>query len=161
MNIAENLVVTINYQVKDTDGKVLESSDQNGPLTYLHGAHNLIPGLENALTGKTVGEALTVEVQPEQGYGPIMPELIQKVPHDAFQDIDQVELGMVFHAEGDNGQVHQVTVTEVESDGVTVDANHPLAGKTLTFDVSIEGVREATEEEVEHGHVHGPGGHEH
>ena len=162
MNIEGQCVVSIHYKLTDDAGAELDSSEGRDPLTYLHASNNLIPGLESALEGKTEGDQLQVDVEPEQAYGPVNEELIQTVPHTAFEGAGKVEPGMRFQARGPQGQTQQIVVREVGDEGVTVDANHPLAGQTLHFDVTVVEVREATEEEKQHGHVHGPGqAHEH
>ncbi len=161
MQIQDNAVVSIHYTLTNEAGDTIDSSEGAEPLAYLHGAANIIPGLENALLGKTVGDKLNVQVSPEDGYGEHVAELVQQVPQEMFQGVDQVEIGMEFHAESNTGQPIAVTVTEVKEGMVTIDANHPLAGVTLNFDVEIVEVREATAEEQEHGHAHGAGGHHH
>ena len=161
MIIANDCVVAFHYTLTDDNGTVIDSSKGQDPLTYLHGHGGIIPGLENELTGKTIGDAMKVVVQPADGYGELNPELIQPVPRAAFQGVDQIEVGMQFPAQGAGGQMQTVVVKEVDDENVTVDANHPLAGQVLNFDVSIEAVRAASEEELSHGHVHGVGGHQH
>ncbi len=160
MQIAHNVVVSLIYTLRDASGAVLDQSSAAEPLAYLHGNGNLIPGLERELEGKTAGEKLQVTVAPEDGYGVPEKGLIQQVPRRAFQGIAKVEPGMRFYAETEHGH-RQVVVTHVAGDMVTVDGNHPLAGQTLHFEVEIAEVREASAEELEHGHVHGPGGHHH
>ncbi|MFG6175729.1 peptidylprolyl isomerase [Halomonas sp. THAF12] len=160
MQIAQNSVVAFHYTLTNDAGEVLDSSEGREPLTYLHGAGNIIPGLEKEMEGRTTGDKLQAKVAPEEGYGEVQPQLVQEVPRDAFQGVENVEAGMQFQAQTQGGPL-MVTVTKVEGDTVTVDGNHPLAGQTLNFDVEIAEVREASEEEVEHGHVHGEGGHEH
>ncbi len=160
MKIAEKHVVTLNYTLKDNDDNIIDKSE-DGSFCYLHGASNIIPGLENALTGKASGDELSVSVAPEEGYGPRDDARIQEVPRDAFPPDQSIEPGMQFNAEGPDGQAVMVTIAKVEGDSVTVDGNHPLAGVTLNFDVTIADIREASAEELEHGHVHGPGGHQH
>lgn len=160
MQIAEKSVVSIHYTLTNAEGNVLDSSEGQDPLAYLHGASNIIPGLENALVGKTVGDSLKVTVEPEEGYGPVRDELVQDVDRSAFSGIDDIQIGMQFMAQTPWGE-QPVTVVKVEGDNITLDGNHPLAGQTLTFDVEVVEVREATEEEAEHGHAHGAGGHEH
>lgn len=160
MQIADNAVVSIHYTLTNQAGEVLDSSQGQEPLAYLHGAGNIIPGLENALQGCTAGEKLDVTVAPEQAYGPQREELVQKVDHDNFQGIENVEVGMQFMAQAPWGE-QPVTVLAVEDDGITLDGNHPLAGETLTFAVEVMNVRAATEEEISHGHAHGEGGHQH
>ena len=161
MTIIENSAVSFHYTLTDDEGQQLDSSAGKEPLAYLHGAGNIIPGLENALAGKSVGDNMTVAVSAAEGYGEVQNELIQEVPREAFQGVDSIEIGMQFEAQTGQGGSVPVTVTEVTDTIVTVDGNHPLAGKNLTFEVSIEEVRDATEEEQAHGHVHGAGGHEH
>jgi FKBP-type peptidyl-prolyl cis-trans isomerase SlyD len=161
MTIIENSAVSFHYTLTDDEGEQLDSSAGKEPLAYLHGAGNIIPGLENALAGKSVGDNMTVAVSAAEGYGEVQNELIQEVPREAFQGVDSIEIGMQFEAQTGQGGSVPVTVTAVTDEVVTVDGNHPLAGKNLTFDVTIEDIRDATEEELEHGHVHGPGGHEH
>ncbi len=161
MQIAEKSVVSIQYKLSDDTGEVLDSSEDGQPLVYLHGADNIIPGLENELAGKTVGDSLAVTIQPEDGYGVINEEMIQTVPRSAFEGVDKIEPGMRFEAAGDEGETQLIVVVEVSEDEVTVDGNHPLAGEVLHFEVTVEEVREATDDEVTHGHAHGPGGHHH
>jgi FKBP-type peptidyl-prolyl cis-trans isomerase SlyD len=160
MLIAENCVVSIHYELTNDAGEVLDASAAGEPLTYLHGAHNIIPGLENQLLGKTAGEQLTVTVQPQDGYGLRSPDLVQEVPRDAFPDPDEIQVGMRFNAQSDNGTM-SVEVTAVSAATVTVDANHPLAGNVLHFAVTIDDVRAASAEELAHGHAHGAHGHHH
>ncbi|NIC07813.1 FKBP-type peptidyl-prolyl cis-trans isomerase [Billgrantia bachuensis] len=160
MQIAQNSVVAFHYTLTNDAGEVLDSSEGRQPLTYLHGAGNIIPGLEKQLEGREAGEKLNVSVSPEEGYGEVQPQLVQEVPRDAFQGVEAVEPGMQFQAQTQGGPL-MVTVTQVEGDTVTVDGNHPLAGQKLNFDVEIAEVREASQEEIEHGHVHGEGGVEH
>ncbi|RDX35320.1 peptidylprolyl isomerase [Kangiella sp. HD9-110m-PIT-SAG06] len=160
MQIEENKVVKIEYTVKTEEGVLVDTSEGNEPLAYLHGHKNIIPGLENALVGKDVEDELSVTVTPEEAYGDRHEQLIKDVPMEAFQGVEKVEPGMQFNAESPQGP-QLITVTKVEGDTVTVDGNHPLAGVTLNFDVKVVEVREPSEEELSHGHVHGAGGHEH
>jgi len=160
MTIAENKVVTLNYTLTDDEGTVLDKSD-DGSFLYLHGASNIIPGLENALAGKTSGDALKVTVSPEEGYGVREDARKEEVPREMFPTDTEIEAGMQFHAEGPEGQMITVTVIEVSDETVTVDGNHPLAGVQLNFDVNVVEVRDASAEELEHGHAHGPEGHHH
>lgn len=153
MLIGNNCVVSIDYELTNDAGELLDSSPEGQPLTYLHGAGNIIPGLEQELTGKAVGAQFQVIVQPGDGYGERIAHLVQQVPRDAFPDPDAVETGMRFSAQSDNGTL-SVVVTEVGDDAVTVDANHPLAGEVLHFSINVAAVRDATSEEVAHGHVH-------
>jgi len=160
MQIAQNSVVAFHYTLTNNAGEVLDSSEGREPLTYLHGAGNIIPGLEKELEGRAAGDKLTATIEPSEGYGEKQDQLVQEVPRDAFQGVESVEPGMQFQAQTQGGPL-MVTVTSVEGDTVTVDGNHPLAGQTLNFDVEIASVREASQEEIEHGHVHGEGGHQH
>jgi FKBP-type peptidyl-prolyl cis-trans isomerase SlyD len=160
MLIKDNMVVSIHYTLKNEEGQVLDSSQGREPLSYLHGNNNIIPGLENALTGKEIGEQFNISIPPEDGYGVRDERLIQVLPKTAFEGIDLVEPGMQFQARSDQG-VQIITVTSVDGDRVTVDGNHALAGEVLNFDIEITHIRPATEEELAHGHVHGPGGNHH
>lgn len=160
MQVAENCVVLIHYTLSNGLGEVLDTSDGGEPLAYLHGAGNIIPGLENALLGRQAGDKLKVEVAPADGYGDRDEKLVQDVPRRAFQGIRDIQPGMSFTAQGPNGPT-RVVVKRVVSDIVTVDGNHPLAGVPLSFEVEVTEVRQATEEELAHGHVHGAGGHHH
>ena len=152
--IGDNAVVSIHYTLTDDDGAVLDSSEGAEPLNYLHGAGNIIPGLEKALVGKTTGATLKVSVAPEEGYGDVQPDLLQQVPLAAFQGVETVEPGMAFEAHDAQGNVRSVVVKSVDDETVVVDANHPLAGVQLNFDVEVVAIRDATEEEIAHGHVH-------
>ncbi len=161
MSISQNKVVTIHYTVTDAaSNEVIDSSEGGQPMVYLHGHQNIIPGLENALEGKAVGDELKVEVTAADAYGEYSEERVQQVPIEAFEGVENVEPGMAFTAQTEHGPVN-IIITEIEDDVATVDANHPLAGRALNFDVKIAEVREASVEELEHGHVHGEGGHQH
>ncbi|HEX4872086.1 MAG TPA: peptidylprolyl isomerase [Nevskiaceae bacterium] len=160
MLIADNCVVAMHYTLTNDRGEVLDSSEGREPLAYLQGAGNIIPGLEKALLGKQVGDRLDVRVSPAEGYGERDERMVQTVPRRAFQGVSQVEVGMSFTAQGDQGPM-RIVVTRVAGDMITVDGNHPLAGEHLNFAVEITEVRAASEEELAHGHVHGPGGHHH
>lgn len=161
MQIANNSVVSIEYTLKNDKGNILDTSEGREALSYLHGARNIISGLENALAGKTLGEELSVTVTPDEGYGQRNEQLTQTVSRDMFESIDNIEVGMQFHGQSPNEEPIIITVTDIEGDNITIDANHPLAGVNLNFDIKIVEVRDATAEELEHGHVHGPGGHGH
>ncbi|MGJ8526727.1 FKBP-type peptidyl-prolyl cis-trans isomerase SlyD [Halomonadaceae bacterium LMG 33818] len=160
MQIAPNSVVAFHYTLTNDQGEVLDSSEGREPLSYLQGKGNIIPGLERQLEGHKAGDKVKVRVEPAEGYGEVQPQLVQEVPRSSFQGVENVEPGMQFQAQTEGGPL-LVTVTKVEGDTVTVDGNHPLAGQPLNFDVAIDSVRDASEEELEHGHVHGPEGHEH
>lgn len=159
MQISKNKVVSIHYTLTDNAGNVLDSSDGRDALYYLHGCGNLIIGLEEELEGKSAGAKMQVSIAPEKGYGIKEPGLIQEVPIDAFGG-QPVQVGMQFTADTEHGQ-QMITIAKVDGNTVTVDGNHPLAGTTLNFDVEIMSIREATDEEIAHGHVHGAGGHHH
>jgi FKBP-type peptidyl-prolyl cis-trans isomerase SlyD len=153
MQIREKMVVSIDYVLTDASGEVLDRSEEGSPLAYLQGASNIIPGLEKALEGRAIGDSLQVEVAPAEGYGDYSDDLVQVVSREMFEDADALEPGMRFQANSDSGSL-VVTVTEVNDNGVTVDGKHPLARQKLNFDVTVTEVREATAEEIEHGHVH-------
>ena len=159
MQIGPNSVVSIHYELSNDAGEILDASAEGQPLVYLHGAHNIIPGLEKELAGKAVGDSLKVKVQPEEAYGVRQPELIQQVPRNAFPDPDNLAIGMRFTAQSEGGQI-SIVITELADETATVDGNHPLAGVVLNFDVNVADVRAATDEELSHGHVHMPG-HDH
>ena len=154
LTITDNLVVSITYTLTNDDSTVLDSTEESGPMDYLHGAENIISGLEDGLEGKQVGDKLKVRVDPEDGYGEVFTELMQVVDIAAFEGVESVEAGMQFESETDEGELEIVTIKSIDGNEFTIDANHPLAGVTLNFDVEIVGVREATAEEVEHEHVH-------
>lgn len=160
MQATKDKVVRIDYTLKDDDGTVLDTSEGREPVSYLHGVQTLVPGLENALEGQEAGNSLRVTVPPAQGYGDRDPGRVAAVPKENFPPQANIEVGVQFQAETPDGP-QVVTVVEVTEEEVTVDANHPLAGKTLHFDVKVLDVRDATAEEIEHGHAHGPGGHHH
>ena len=160
MQIAERTVASFHYTLTNDAGEVLDSSQGREPLTYLHGAGNIVPGLEAQMVGHVAGDAFTADVAAADGYGDYIAELVQVVPRASFDGIDDLALGMQFQAQTAQGPI-AVVVTEIEGDQVTVDGNHPLAGETLHFAVEITEVREASVEEVLHGHVHGAGGHHH
>ncbi len=157
MQIGKEKVVSIHYTLRDNEGNTLDSSIGQAPLVYIQGIGNLIPGMEDGLEGKAKGDKLEIKVSPEKGYGVRDDKMIQKVPRSAFGG-EEVKKGMQFQTD-QRGQV--VTVTEIGFDSVTVDGNHPLAGVALNFSVEVLDIRNATSDELTHGHVHGPGGHHH
>ncbi len=157
MHITDKTAVQIHYTLTNGSGEELDSSRGEEPLTYLHGAGNIIPGLEAALAGKQVGDTFTVTIAPEQAYGAIDESMVQQVSRKMFDDID-IEIGMQFHADVSHGS-GIITITEINGDDVTVDGNHPLAGEALTFDVEVIDVRPASDDEMAHGHIHGSGCH--
>jgi len=160
MQINQDSIVLIDYRLTDDAGNEIDSSADHGPLAYLHGHSNIVPGLEQALEGRSVGDEFKVSIEPAMGYGENNPALTQTLPSSMFGGVDQIAVGMQFHAQTDHG-VEVVTVIALEGDEVTIDGNHPLAGKTLHFDVTVREVRAATAEELEHGHAHGEHGHHH
>lgn len=160
MQISTNKVVLIHYTLTDDEGEQLDSSRGQAPLAYIHGMGNIIPGLENALAGLKTGDTLKVSIPPAEGYGERDNEMVQSVPASAFEGVDEILPGMQFQAQSPEG-MQLVTVIDVDGDEVILDGNHPMAGLTLHFDVEITEIRDATPEELEHGHVHGPGGHHH
>jgi len=160
MKVSENAVVVIDYTLTDNEGEVIDSSEGAGPLAYLHGMGNIITGLEQALLGKEAGDEVKASIEPEHAYGERHENMKQEVPKELFGGVENIEVGMQFQSETDDGPV-MVTVVAIGEEMITVDGNHPLAGVHLNFDVKIREVREASEEELEHGHVHGEGGHQH
>jgi FKBP-type peptidyl-prolyl cis-trans isomerase SlyD len=160
--IVDGAVVAMYYTLKDAAGEVLDTNRNGGEaLVYMHGAQNIVPGLEKALVGKAKNDYVEVAVAPDEGYGERIDAAVQKVPVSAFPDGAPLEPGARFVARDDKGNPIPTLVVAVEGDEVTVDHNHPLAGQTLHFEVTIVGIRAATDEEKQHGHVHGPGGHAH
>jgi FKBP-type peptidyl-prolyl cis-trans isomerase SlyD len=157
MKIEKDLVVSIHFGVAEVDGNALDSTENGAPLEFIQGSHYLVPGLEAELEGKKVGDKFDVKLEAEQAYGPFQDELVQQVPRSLFEGVDEVEVGMSFQAETDQGP-RTVEVTEVTDDSVSIDANHPLAGMALQFVGEVVGIRAATAEELAHGHIHAHGG---
>ncbi|MGX2974164.1 peptidylprolyl isomerase [Ursidibacter arcticus] len=157
MKIAKNVVPSIAYQVRTQDGVLVDEAPVEQPLEYLHGHNNLVIGLENALEGKAVGDVFEVRVKPEEGYGEYNENMVQRVPKDVFMGVDELEVGMRFIADTDVGPL-PVVITAIEGDDVVVDGNHMLAGQELLFSVEVVATREATLEEIAHGHIHSEGG---
>ncbi len=153
MPVEKNKVVSFDYTLHDDQGQVLDTSQGGQPVSYLHGFGGIIPGLENAMTGKSAGDEFKAIIPPEQAYGPHNPKMVQPVPRKNFSGADKIEPGMTFNAQTPQGP-RAVRVAAVTPDTVTVDANHPLAGATLHFDIKITALRDATPQEIEHGHVH-------
>ena len=160
MKIADQTAASFHYTLKNSAGEVLDSSAGNEPLVYLQGAGNIVPGLERQMLGKSVGDKFNATVQPEDGYGVPNPALLRVVPKHAFPEGVELEVGMQFGTHTPNGPA-AIVIKSIDADSVTVDGNHPLAGETLHFEVEITDVRAASLEELQHGHVHGPGGHHH
>ena len=158
--IGKHSVVSLNYTLKNDAGDIMDTSEGRQPLIYLHGANSLIQGLEKELEGKAEGAKFNTTIAPDQAYGEIREELVQTIDKSAFQGVESVEPGMTFVAQGEGGHQQQVRITAVEGEQVTVDANHPMAGQTLHFEVEVIEVRDATAQEIEHGHVHAHG-HDH
>ena len=161
MQIADQKVITLDYTLKDDEGTLIDSSEGRGDFVYLHGARNIVPGLENALIDKVVGDEVSVAVEPAEGYGDRDDNLLQTVPKEMFEEGAEVSVGMQFHAQTPEGEMMIVTIVELDGDEVIVDGNHPLAGVSLNFDVKVVDIRDASAEEIEHGHAHGPDGHHH
>lgn len=153
MNIGKDKVVELEYKLT-VDGEVVDQSESGDPLVYLQGHSNIIPGLEKALEGKAVGDSLQVTVPPEEGYGEREDDAVEELSREDFDD--DIEIGSTYYGQAEDGSVIPFTVLAVEGDTVTVDFNPPLAGKTLHFDVKVLAVRDATAEELEHGHAHMP-----
>lgn len=157
MIVETNKVISICYTLTDDENNVLDQTGQEQPMVYLHGAENIISGLEEALAGKASGDKLKTRIEPEHAYGIRQEDKVQSMPIDSFQGVDKIEPGMQFHAAGANGENIVVTITKIEGDKVTIDGNHPLSGVALTFDVEIMDIRKATADELTHKHVHGAG----
>ena len=161
MKVGKDKVVLMHYTLKNDAGDVIDSSDGGDPLPFLQGHGNIIPGLESALEGSKAGDKLDVSIEPKDAYGELMKDAIQEIPKSALKGIDEVKVGMQLQSQDQDGNAFLVSVTKIEDDKITVDANHPLAGQTLHFSVSIESVRKAEAEELSHGHVHADGHHHH
>jgi len=161
MKVGKDKVVLMHYTLKNDAGDVIDSSDGADPLPFLQGHGNIIPGLESALEGSKVGDKLDVSIKPEEGYGERMKDAIQEIPSSALKGVDEVKVGMQLQSQDKDGNAFLVSVTKIEDDKITVDGNHPLAGQTLHFSVSIESIRKAEAEELSHGHVHADGQHNH
>ena len=160
-SIADGHVVTLHYRLTLDDGTIADESFGGEPLVYLHGHHNIVPGLEKQLAGKNAGDKCDVAVSAADGYGEYDPTLDQKVPRSAFPEDAQLEVGIAFQAQTQQGQPITLWIRAIQGDEITVSPNHPMAGQNLNFSVEILEVREATPQEKEHGHAHGPEGHDH
>lgn len=160
MTVSENKAVQFHYVLKDADGNQLESSSGSHPMTYLHGHNSLLPGLEQALDGKNVGDKFTATLTPDMAFGELQPDSELRVPLSQLRGAKKWEPGMQAVIQTPQGH-QQVTVLKVGHTMATVDTNHPMAGKTLIFDIEVVNVRDASAEELSHGHVHGEGGHHH
>ena len=153
MNISDNKVVTIDYTLKDDSGKILDTSKGKKALSYIHGIGSIIPGLEKACEGKTKGDSFSVSINPNEAYGEYNPEMVVAVTKDKFEDQSILEVGMQFQTQTEYG-IQIFSVLSIEGNSVKLDGNHPLAGKTLNFDVVVNDIRDATKEELEHKHIH-------
>lgn len=160
MVIEKNKAVYIHYTLKDNDGNTIDSSAGQDPLAYIHGIGTLVPGLEEQLNGKKAGDTFTAIVPPEAGYGTRNEELLRSAPRADFGELGDLEVGLDFYIETPQGPM-PATITEISDDEVSFDLNHPLADTTLNFDIEVVSVRDASEDELSHGHIHGPGGHHH
>lgn len=160
MKIDKDKVVSFHYTLKDVEGEEMESSRDRDPMTYLHGSNGIIVGLEKALQDKAAGDTFEVTIEPDEAYGVIQDANIQRIPLKKLKGVGKIMAGQILNLQTKDGPV-QVTVVKVGRFNVDVDANHPLAGQTLIFDIEVTEVRDASPEEIEHRHVHGPGGHEH
>ncbi len=156
--VKKDRVISLDFTLSDENGEILDHSEQGTPLEYLHGSHDIIPGLEKALEGHQLGENLRVVIPPSEAYGEYEVSLVDEVSREQFPGIDDIQPGMQFQTTMDDGAPMVINVTAVDEDIVVVDGNHPLAGVTLVFEVKIVGVRQAAEDEIAHGHVH-EGGH--
>jgi FKBP-type peptidyl-prolyl cis-trans isomerase SlyD len=161
MTIQNDKVVTLHYHLTNAEGQVIESSRGSDPLTYLHGTGTILSSLENALTGLDVGATKTVELAPADAYGEHDATKIETLPRGAFDQVPNLEVGMLLEGQDRDGQTFTVHVMDIREDSVVIDANHPLAGETLTFEIEVLDIRDATSEELTHGHVHEEGGHHH
>lgn len=162
MKITADKVPTLNYTLKDNEGVLIDESN-DASFVYLHGHKNIIPGLESALDGKAKGDSFSLVIEPKDAYGEYNPDITQVINRQAFGD-EKIEVGMQFHAEADNGHPVLITISKIDGDDVTIDGNPPLAGVTLNYDVEVMDVREATADEISHGHIHAHGescGHDH
>ena len=160
MDIQAQRVASFHYQLSDSDGEPIEQSPDGQPMHYLHGANNIIPGLEKAMEGRSAGDEFEATIEPADAYGEYNPGNVHRIPLKRLQGAGQLQPGQMLQLQTEQGPM-QVQVKKVGKFNVDVDANHPLAGQTLTFRIEVADVREATPEELEHGHAHGPGAHQH
>lgn len=161
MQVTKDKVVGFDYHLTTDDGQVLDSSREREPLFYVHGYQGIIPGLHAAMEGKSEGDEFQVRIPPEDAYGPRNEGLQQQVDADQFEQVEDLQVGMQFRVATEDGQQVVLRVVEIGDEKVTVDGNHPLAGVPLNFEIAVREVRDATPEEIQHGHAHGPGGHQH
>ncbi len=159
MQVSKNKVVLMDYRLTDSEGRFIDSSEGDQPLAYLHGLGNIVAGLEKAMEGKRVGDEFQIALTPEEGYGHPSPELIRTVPMEMFEEPDDLEVGTHFSIpDEETGEEQFILISAIGPESVTIDGNHPLAGIDLVFDISVVEIRDATEEELEHGHAHDAGG---
>ena len=161
MALQTNKVVTFSYTLKDENGEMLDSTEKDGPFSFITGNMQVLPGLEEALGSMIIGSKKNIKLAAADAYGEYDENAIQKLNRGMFPEEAELEIGRTYFAHSPEGQHLQFVITKVENDDVTVNFNHPLAGRELEFDVELLDVRDATPEEVSHGHVHGPGGHHH
>ncbi|MGH7484810.1 MAG: FKBP-type peptidyl-prolyl cis-trans isomerase [bacterium] len=161
MKITRDKVVALHYTLRNDGGDTIDTSAGNQPLAYIQGSGSILPALETALEGREPGESFDLRLAAKDGYGDRNAELVQVVPRKALATIGKIKVGTQFHAQGQGGGARVMTITAVEKDNVTIDGNHPLAGIDLNFNVQVVDVRDASAEELAHGHVHGDGGHHH
>lgn len=159
--VKRDRVISLDFVLMNEQGEVMDRSEDGGPLEYLHGANDVIPGLEKALEGRKLGEEIKVVIPPAEAYGEYEVSLVDEVSRDQFPGIDEIEPGMQFQTQMDDGAPMIIHVTAVDDEKVVVDGNHPLAGMTLVFEVKIAAIRQACDDEIEHGHVHASGTCEH
>ena len=161
MALESNKVISFNYTVKDDNGQMLDSNMKDGPYTFLTGRNQVLPGLEKVLGGMIIGSKKNIKLLAAEAYGEYDEGAIQTVKREFFPEEAELETGLTYYAHTPEGKHLQFVITKIENDDITVNFNHPLAGKDLMFDVELLDVRDATPEEISHGHVHGPGGHHH
>ncbi|MGB2965298.1 MAG: peptidylprolyl isomerase [Anaerolineales bacterium] len=151
--IQDNLVVTLDYSLIIED-ELMESTEDGEPIQFIQGMGQIIPGLENALYGLKIGDQKHVVVQPEEAYGEYDPESIQEAKKDEFSEEVPLDVGTFLDLGDDEGDILSAQITAADEDTITLDFNHPLAGKTLNFEITVTDIRPASEEELDHGHVH-------
>lgn len=161
MALQANKVVTFNYILKDDNGELLDSTEKGGPFSFISGNHQILPGLEEAIGNMIIGSKKNIKLAAADAYGEYDENAVQKINRTLFPEEAELEIGMTYFAHSPEGQHLQFVITKIENEDITVNFNHPLAGKNLEFDVELIDVRDATPEEISHGHVHGPGGHHH
>jgi FKBP-type peptidyl-prolyl cis-trans isomerase SlyD len=161
MALQVNKVVTFNYVLKDENGELLDSTEKGGPFSFISGNHQILPGLEEAIGNMIIGSKKNIKLAAADAYGEYDENAVQKINRSLFPEEAELEIGMTYFAHSPEGQHLQFVITKIENEDITVNFNHPLAGKNLEFDVELLDVRDATPEEISHGHVHGPGGHHH